>query len=74
MGKGKGKLKGWFCQTSPSITFVEYKNLRVGRSNYFLTQLANRLPVRSRLIYEYKYKHLRVPISASILVHYQPFK
>ena len=74
MGKGKGKLKGWFSQTPPSITFAEYKNLRIGRSNYFLTQLSHRLPVRSRLIYEYNFKYLRTPLNSSNSVMYQPFK
>lgn len=74
MGKGKGKLKGWFSQTPPSITLVEYKNLRVGRSDYFLKQLSHRLPVKSRLIYEYKHIHLRTPISPSVTMRYQTFK
>lgn len=74
MGKGKGKLKSWFSQTPPSITFVEYKNLRVGRSNYFLNQLSHRLPVRTRIIYDYKSRHLRSAISPSLMIRYQPFK
>jgi hypothetical protein len=73
MGKGKGKLKGWFSQTPPSITLVEYKNLRVGRSDYFLTQLSYRIPVRSRLIYSYGTKHMRSPVNPSLSSRYRVF-
>ena len=72
MGKGKGKLKGWFSQTPPSVTFVEYKNLRVGRSKYFLLQLSYKLPVRSRLIYRYAATHLHLASNPSKKVRYQP--
>ena len=71
MGKGKGKLKGWFSQTAPSLTLVEYKNLRVGRSNYFLKQLSHRLPVKTRLIYAFGQKHVNLPTNASRRVRYQ---
>ena len=73
MGKGKGKLKGWFSQTPPAITFVEYKNLRVGRSNYFLHQLSHKLPVRTRLIYNFTSKYVNLPLNPSRKVRYQPF-
>lgn len=73
MGKGKGKLKSWFSQTPPSITFVEYKNLRAGRSNYFLTQLSHRLPVKSRIIYLYANKNVHLPANPSKNVIYQPY-
>jgi large subunit ribosomal protein L16 len=73
MGKGKGKLKSWFSQTPPAITFVEYKNLRSGRSNYFLTQLSHRLPVKSRIIFLYKNSYSRLPANVSKNILYQPY-
>jgi large subunit ribosomal protein L16 len=73
MGKGKGKLKSWFSQTPPSITFVEYKNLRIGRSNYFLKQLSHRLPVRSRVIHLYPNLNVSLPANCSKSIKYQPF-
>jgi large subunit ribosomal protein L16 len=73
MGKGKGKLKGWFSQTPPASTFVEYRNLRVGRSDYFLYQLSQRLPVKTRIIYSYSGKHIRIPINVSKKIRYQLF-
>ena len=73
MGKGKGKLKSWFSQTPPNITLVEYKNLRVGRSDYFFTQLRNRLPVKSRIIYEYS-TYFKLTVNDSIKVRYRSFQ
>lgn len=38
MGKGKGKLKTWFVNIRGGTIFVEYENLRYGRSIYFFKQ------------------------------------
>jgi ribosomal protein L16 len=39
MGKGRGKLKGWFCRVKAGSLFVEVKNLRIGRGRFFLNQI-----------------------------------
>lgn len=39
MGKGKGKLKGWFCRLSAGSFFIELRNLRIGRGRFFLNQV-----------------------------------
>ena len=43
MGKGKGKLDDWGSELPAGIHIVEFKNLRFGRSKYFLKQLSFRL-------------------------------
>ena len=43
MGKGKGKLDDWGAQLPAGIHIAELKNLRLGRSKYFLSQLGFRL-------------------------------
>lgn len=45
MGKGKGKRQTWCINVPSGFVFVEFKNLRVGRSLYFLKQILYKLPV-----------------------------
>lgn len=49
MGKGKGKLSGWVAIISLKTNLFEFKNLRVGRANYYLRQLANKLPIKTQI-------------------------
>ena len=59
MGKGKGKLAGWFAQLSPGVTMFEFKNLRTGRAKYYYEQIAHRLPVKSTFV---KKIDVRIPL------------
>jgi large subunit ribosomal protein L16 len=43
MGKGKGKLSCWFTNIRGGIVLVEFKNLRLGRSLYYIKQLQHKL-------------------------------
>ena len=50
MGKGKGKLSIWYNKLSIGVIFIELKNLRKGRSTYFLKQAQNKLKSKSKII------------------------
>lgn len=50
MGKGKGKLAGWATELPAGIIILELKNLRYGRSKYFIQQLMYKIPTKTRLI------------------------
>jgi len=73
MGKGKGKLAGWYGKLPSGINLIEYRNLRNGRGTYFLRQIKFRLPVQSRLVFMYSNNHLRTPISVSRKVRFQEY-
>jgi len=49
MGKGKGKLSGWVAIITLKTNLFEFKNLRVGRANYYLNQLAAKLPIKTQI-------------------------
>ena len=51
MGKGKGKLSIWYNRLSIGVIFIELKNLRKGRSIYFLKQTQNKLKSKSKIIF-----------------------
>jgi len=50
MGKGKGKLAGWFTELPAGITIFEFKNLRSGRALHFCNQISFKLPIKTRFI------------------------
>ena len=50
MGKGKGKLQTWFTNIKGGTILIEYKNLRFGRSNYFLKQMQYKLGSNSTIL------------------------
>jgi len=50
MGKGTGKLKTWFSKLSTGHILIELKNLRFGRSIFFLKQVQHRLKCYSKII------------------------
>ncbi len=56
MGKGKGKLECWFTNVTNGTTLVEFRNLRVGRSRYFLKQLTHKLGISTKFIFNNKTK------------------
>ena len=47
MGKGVGKLATWVSYLRPGSFIFETKNLRLGRTTYFLKQIAFKLPIKS---------------------------
>ena len=47
MGKGVGKLATWVSYLRAGAFIFELKNLRLGRTTYFLKQIAFKLPVKS---------------------------
>lgn len=73
MGKGKGKLAGWYGKLPSGINLVEYRNLRNGRGSYFLRQVKFRLPVQSRLVFLYSNTYLNSPVSVSSKVRFQEY-
>lgn len=50
MGKGAGKLANWYTQIRSGKTIVEFKNLRLGRSMHYSTQVSHKLPVPSKFV------------------------
>jgi large subunit ribosomal protein L16 len=51
MGKAKGKLSIWYAQLYPGTVLIEFKNLRFGRSFYYMTQLKSRIKGDVSIIY-----------------------
>lgn len=64
MGKGKGKLECWFTSVSNGTIFVEFRNLRLGRSKYFLKQLTHKLGLSTKILINTK-TQIPLPISLS---------
>jgi len=54
MGKGKGKPSNWAAEISTGLIFLELRNLRLGRANYFLTQTMHKLPGKYEIILKYQ--------------------
>ena len=73
MGKGKGKLSGWYGKLPSGVNLVEYRNLRNGRATYFLRQVKFRLPVYSRLVFSYHLDQHKSPISTNKKVRAQEY-
>lgn len=73
MGKGKGKLSGWYGKLPSGINLIEYRNLRNGRSTYFLRQIKFRLPVYSRLISTHSNVYHQSPTAVSYKVRFQEY-
>lgn len=72
MGKGRGKLKGWFCQISAGTLFIEIKNVRLGRGKFFLNQI--RANLRSSDFLKFKIqKRLTSPIMSKKTFPISPF-
>jgi large subunit ribosomal protein L16 len=51
MGKGKGKLDCWFTAIPGGIILFEFKNLRYGRSRYFMKQMSHKLGANVKQVY-----------------------
>ena len=51
MGKGKGKLECWFTNVSGGSILIEFKNLRKGRSDFFMKQMTHKLGIPTNFLY-----------------------
>jgi len=51
MGKGKGKLECWFTNVSGGSVLLEFRNLRKGRSDFFMKQMTHKLGVPTKYLY-----------------------
>lgn len=51
MGKGKGKLACWFIKLPSNYSLVEFKNLRLGRANFFSNQISHKLGIPCTFFY-----------------------
>jgi ribosomal protein L16/L10AE len=67
MGKGKGKLECWYSHVRSGVSLCEFKNLRPGRSLYFSRQLAHKLGISIKLIFQIN-SWISLPVSLSQVV------
>jgi len=72
MGKGKGKLSGWSVELPSGIMIFEFKNLRFGRSMYFINQIKHKMPVLTSITKKHNYP-IRLTINKSKLINYDTF-
>lgn len=73
MGKGVGKLKTWLSYLPTGTIFLEFKNLRIGRSFYFIRQLRFRLKCSTKPIFNNSFDR-NLPLNFSRKrVSYQSF-
>lgn len=57
MGKGKGKLSVWSAKIPFGLIFLEFRNVRLGRGLYFLSQLIYRLSGSFRIVSKFNNKN-----------------
>ncbi len=69
MGKGTGKLAAWVVELPSGVNIFECKNLRYGRSLYFIQQIQFKLPVKSRLQQTVNLKKINLPTNPNRQVH-----
>jgi ribosomal protein L16/L10AE len=60
MGKGKGKNSSWSAKIPINSIFIEFKNVRLGRSKYFLNQVTYKLPGKHKIVSKYD-QHSEIP-------------
>jgi len=51
MGKGKGKLACWFTTVTGGTLLFEFKNLRYGRTLFFMKQVSHKLGIQTKTIF-----------------------
>jgi large subunit ribosomal protein L16 len=73
MGKGTGKLKTWFSKLNTAHTLIELKNLRLGRSLFFLKQVQHRLKCYSKIVWKSSNPTRKVTSLKKTSVFYQSF-
>ena len=51
MGKGKGKLECWFTNIMGGSIVIQFKNLRKGRSTFFMKQLTHKFGIPTKNLF-----------------------
>lgn len=72
MGKGKGKLECWFTNIAGGTIFLEFKNLRKGRSSFFMKQMTHKLGIPTKFIFSTNF-YFPFPIKTSQNVFFRTF-
>lgn len=72
MGKGKGKLECWFTNISGGSVFLEFKNLRKGRSSFFMKQMTHKLGIPTKFVFSTNF-YFNFPIKTSQNVFFRTF-
>jgi ribosomal protein L16/L10AE len=72
MGKGKGKLECWFTNISGGSVLIEFKNLRKGRSSFFMKQMTHKLGVPTKFLYSTNF-YFNFPIKRSKSIFFKTF-
>ncbi len=72
MGKGKGKLECWFTNISGGTTLIEFKNLRRGRSIFFMKQLTSKFGIPVKFLFNTN-SFFNFPIKNSKSVFFKTF-
>jgi ribosomal protein L16/L10AE len=72
MGKGKGKLECWFTNISPGSVLIEFKNLRKGRSSFFMKQMTHKLGVPTKQLFSTNI-YMKFPIKITQNIFFRSF-
>ncbi len=72
MGKGKGKLECWFTNISGGSVLIEFRNLRKGRSVFFMKQMTHKLGIPTKFIFANN-NYFSFPIKFSKSVFFRNF-
>lgn len=64
MGKGKGKLESWYTSINNGVILFEFKNLRYGRTLYFLKQITYKLGINTKFCFN-TFNRVSLPLSLS---------
>ena len=72
MGKGSGKLATWVAEIAPGVIIFEFKNLRSGRAKYFLKQVSQKIPAKTRLI-NLEESQIPLVVNKSTFISYDSF-
>jgi large subunit ribosomal protein L16 len=72
MGKGKGKLECWFTNISAGSVLIEFKNLRKGRSSFFMKQMTHKLGVPTKQLFSTNI-YMKFPIKTSKSIFFKSF-
>lgn len=65
MGKGKGKLECWYTCIAGGVTLIEFKNLRKGRSLFFIKQLTHKFGIPTKSLFNENFVYLNYPLKTS---------
>jgi large subunit ribosomal protein L16 len=72
MGKGKGKLECWFTNVTGGSILLELRNLRRGRSAFFIKQMSNKIGTPTKSLFANNL-YLNFPIKVSKKVAFATF-